>query len=565
MKTVIIGGVAGGASTAARLRRLDEKAEIVLLEKGPHISYANCGLPYHLGKIIPDRSWLLVMTPAAFHARFNVNVRVHHEAVAIDRRKKTVRVRSHRDGAETEESYDKLVIATGSAPLELKLPGLDLPGVLPLWTLQDMDRIAKRLDAGAKSALVIGGGFVGLELAESLRHRGLDVTLVEMARQLLPTLDPEMSSLLAAELRRAGIAVELGAAVAGFAPAAGGAVQATAKDGRAWTADLVALCVGVKPNSELARAVGLETGPKGHILTDAHMRTNDPDIYAVGDVVAVRDPVFGEITAVPLAGPANRQGRIAADNITGRRSEFGGSLGAAVVKVGGLTAASCGHTEARLKALGQPHCKLYLHPGSHAGYYPGATTLHLKLLFGPNGKIYGAQVIGEAGADKRADVLATAMRAGLTVRQLAELELCYAPPYSSAKDPVNVAGMIATNMLDGLTSVAHADALPAGALLLDVRGPMEVAEGALPGAVNIPLHQLRARAGELPRDRRIVVYCHQGLRGYVGERILKQLGFDAVNLSGGYLTWQMFQESPAFLASGPRAVSSCGSEGGPRR
>ena len=565
MKTVIIGGVAGGASTAARLRRLDEKAEIVLLEKGPHISYANCGLPYHLGKIIPDRSWLLVMTPAAFHARFNVNVRVHHEAVAIDRRKKTVRVRSHRDGAETEDSYDKLVIATGSAPLELKLPGLDLPGVLPLWTLQDMDRIAKRLDAGAKSALVIGGGFVGLELAESLRHRGLDVTLVEMARQLLPTLDPEMSSLLAAELRRAGIAVELGAAVAGFAPAAGGAVQATAKDGRAWTADLVALCVGVKPNSELARAVGLETGPKGHILTDAHMRTNDPDIYAVGDVVAVRDPVFGEITAVPLAGPANRQGRIAADNITGRRSEFGGSLGAAVVKVGGLTAASCGHTEARLKALGQPHCKLYLHPGSHAGYYPGATTLHLKLLFGPNGKIYGAQVIGEAGADKRADVLATAMRAGLTVRQLAELELCYAPPYSSAKDPVNVAGMIATNMLDGLTSVAHADALPAGALLLDVRGPMEVAEGALPGAVNIPLHQLRARAGELPRDRRIVVYCHQGLRGYVGERILKQLGFDAVNLSGGYLTWQMFQESPAFLASGPRAVSSCGSEGGPRR
>ena len=545
MKTVIIGGVAGGASAAARLRRLDEKAEIVLLEKGAHISYANCGLPYHLGGIIPDRSWLLVMTPAAFHARFNVDVRVHHEAVAIDRKKKTIRVRSHRDGAETEESYDKLVIATGSAPIALQLPGLDLPGVLPLWTLEDMDRIAKRLDAGARSALVVGGGFVGLELAESLRHRGLDVTMVEMARQLLPTLDPEMSSLLAAELRQAGIAVELGAAVTGFAPAAGGGVRAAAKDGRSWTADLVALCVGVKPNSDLARAAGLEMGAKGHILTNAHMRTSDPDIYAVGDVVAVRDLVFGEWTAVPLAGPANRQGRIAADNIAGRRNEFGGSLGAAVVKVGRLTAAGCGHTEARLKALGQPHGKLYLHPGSHAGYYPGATPMHLKLLFGPDGKIYGGQVVGAEGADKRADVLATAMRAGLTVRQLAELELCYAPPYSSVKDPVNVAGMIATNMLDGLTSAVHADALPAGALLLDVRGPAEVAQGALPGAVNIPLHQLRARAGELPQSRKIVVYCQVGLRGYVAERILKQLGFDAANLSGGIVTWQMFQAASA--------------------
>ena len=565
MKTIIIGGVAGGASVAARLRRLDEKAEIVLLEKGAHISYANCGLPYHLGGIIPDRSWLLVMTPAAFHARFNVDVRVHHEAVAIDRVRKMVRVRSHRDGTETEEHYDKLVIATGSSPLDLKLPGLDLPGVLPLWTLEDMDRIAKRLDAGAKSALVVGGGFVGLELAESLRHRGLNVTLVEMARQLLPTLDPEMSSLLARELRQAGINVELGAAITGFTPTADGRVQATAKDGRSCTVDLVVLCVGVKPNSGLARAAGLETGPRGHILTNQCMCTSDPDLYAVGDVVAVRDPVFGEWTAVPLAGPANRQGRIAADHIAGRARKFAGSLGAAVVKVGGLTAASCGHTETRLKAMGKKYLKIYLHPGSHAGYYPGATQLHLKLLFGDDGKIYGGQIVGVEGVEKRVDVLAVAMRAGMTVRQLAELELCYAPPYSSAKDPMNVAGMYATNVLDGLTSLAHADALPAGAFLLDVRSPVEVAEGALPGAVNIPLHQLRAQTGELPRDRQIVVYCRVGLRGYVAERILKQHGFDAANLSGGILTWQMFQESPVLPEGGPQAVSSCGSEGGPRR
>ncbi len=563
MKTIIIGGVAGGASTAARLRRLDEQAEIVLLEKGPHISYANCGLPYHLGKIIPERNWLLVMTPENFRARFNVDVRVNHEVTAIDRAQKTVQVLNRQTGAKSEERYDKLVIATGSSPMQLKLPGIDLPEVLPLWTLEDMDRIAKKLDAGAKRAIVVGGGFVGMELAESLRHRGLAVTLLEMGRQLLPTMDEEMSSLLAEELRLAGIVVELGATVSAFAPADGGGVTATVKDGRSWTADVVALCVGVKPNSALAQAAGLETGPKGHVVVDARMQTKDPDVLAVGDVVAVVDPVFGGTTAVPLAGPANRQGRIAADNVLGRNRRYEGTYGASVVKVGKLTAASCGHTEARLKATGKNYRKVYLHAGSHAGYYPGATTLHIKLLFGDNGQIYGGQVVGAEGADKRADVLATAMRAGMDVRQLAELELCYAPPFSSAKDPITVAGMIATNALDGVTTLAQADALPAGALLLDVREPAEVAQGTLKGAVNVPLHKLRSRAFELPKDRKIVIFCQVGLRGYVAERILKQLGYDVANLSGGYLTWKQYQPGMWMPTDEQIALATTGSEGGP--
>jgi NADPH-dependent 2,4-dienoyl-CoA reductase/sulfur reductase-like enzyme/rhodanese-related sulfurtransferase len=514
MKTIIIGGVAGGASAAARLRRLDEKAEIVLLEKGPHISYANCGLPYHLGKIIPERSWLLVMPPENFRKRCNVDVRGHHEVPAIDRAKKTVKVLNRQTGTETEERYDKLVIATGSSPIQLKLPGIDLPEVLPLWTLEDMDRIAQKLDAGAKSVIVVGGGFVGMERAESLRHRGLAVTLLEMGRQLLPTMDEEMSSLLAEELRLAGIVVELGATVSAFAPADGGGMTATVKDGRSWTAGVVALCVGVKPNSALAQAAGLETGSKGH-------------------------------------------------NVLGRGRRYEGTFGASVVKVGKLTAASCGHTEAKLKSMGKKYQKVYLHAGSHAGYYPGATTLHIKLLFGNDGKIYGGQVIGAEGADKRADVLATAMRAGMDVRQLAELELCYAPPFSSAKDPITVAGMIATNALDGVTTLAHADALPEDALLLDVREPAEVTQGTLKGVVNVPLHKVRSRAFELPKDRQIVVFCQVGLRGYIAERILKQLGDNAANLSGGYLTWKQFQPEKWIPSDEQISLATTGSEGGP--
>jgi len=563
MKTVIIGGVAGGASTAARLRRLDETAEIVMLERGPNISYANCGLPYHLGKIIPERSWLLVMTPENFRARFNVDVRVNHEVTEIDREKKVVSVLNRQDGTVTEERYDKLVVATGSSPMKLKLPGIDLPEVLQLWTLEDMDHIAKKLDSGAERVVVVGGGFVGMELAESLRHRGLEVTLLEMGRQLLPTMDEEMSSLLAEEMRLAGIVVELGATVSAFAPAEEGGVSVAVEDGRSWTADLVTLCVGVKPNTALVKAAGIEVGARGHIVTNAQMCTNDPDIYAVGDAVEVMDPIFNQPTAVPLAGPANRQGRIAADQITGRKSSYAGTYGASVVKVGKLSAASCGHTEARLKAMGKSYRKIYLHPGSHAGYYPGAKTLHIKLLFGDKGELYGGQVIGGEGADKRADVLAVAMRAGLNVWQLAEMELCYAPPFSSAKDPMSVAGMIAANVLNGDTVVVQADALPEGALLLDVREDAELAMGEIPGATPMPLHQIRARAFELPKDRLIVVYCHQGLRAYVAERILRQMGYDVANLSGGYITWTQFQPE-AWMPSDDEILLSCTrSEGGP--
>jgi len=563
MKTVIIGGIAGGASAAARLRRLDETAEIVMLERGPDISYANCGLPYHLGGIIPERDWLLVMTPENFRARFNVDVRVNHEVTGIDREKKVVSVLNRQDGTVREEHYDKLIIATGSSPMRLDLPGIDLPEVLQLWTLEDMDRIAKKLDANAKSVVVVGGGFVGMELAESLRHRGLNVTLLEMGRQLLPTMDEEMSSLLAEQMRLAGIVVELGATVSAFSSEEGGGVRVAVKDGRTWTADLVTLCVGVKPNSTLAKAVDLKLGARGHIVTDEKMLTNDPDIYAVGDVVEVMDPIFNQPTAVPLAGPANRQGRIAADQIVGRTSHYAGTYGASVVKVGDLTAASCGHTEARLKAMGKPYRKIYLHPGSHAGYYPGARTLHIKLLFGDKGELYGGQVIGGEGADKRADVLAVAMRAGMTVWQLAELELCYAPPFSSAKDPMSVAGMIAANVLNGDTVVVQADALPEGALLLDVREDAERVMGDIPGAISIPLYQIRARAFELPKDRLIVVYCHQGLRAYVAERILRQMGYDVANLSGGYLTWTQFQPD-AWMPSDEEILLSCTrSEGGP--
>lgn len=565
MKTIIIGGVAGGASTAARLRRLDEKAEILLLERGSDISYANCGLPYHLGGIIPERDWLLVMTPENFRARFNVDVRVKHEVTAIDREKKTVRILNRRDGKEKEESYDKLVIATGSSPMQLNLPGMDLPEVLQLWTLADMDRIAKQLNEGVRRVVVVGGGFVGMELAESLRHRGLEVTLLEMGRQLLPTMDEEMSSLLAEEMRLAGIVVELGATVSAFASENSGGVRVTVQDGRTWETDLVVLCVGVIPNSSLAKDAGLEVGPRGHIVTDERMTTNDPDILAVGDVVQVIDPIFNQPTAIPLAGPANRQGRIAADRIAGRDSTYAGTYGASVVKVGNLTAASCGHTEARLQAMGREYRKIYLHPGSHAGYYPGAKTLHIKLLFGEDGTIYGGQVVGGDGAEKRVDVLAAAMRSGRNVRDLAEMELCYAPPYSSAKDPISVAGMIASNVLSGDTVTVQADDLPDNALLLDVREPEEVEQGALDGALNIPLHELRARAGQLPRDRKIVVYCQVGLRGYVAERILRQMGFDVANLSGGYLTWTQFQPERWMPTDDEISLSCTGSEGGPHR
>lgn len=539
MKVVIVGGVAAGASAAARLRRLDEQTEIVLLERGPYISYANCGLPYHLGKVIPERQNLLVMSAQGFAARFNIAVRTESEVLAVDpaARKLTVR----HDGATYEENYDKLLLATGSRPVMMDLPGLEPDKVRQFWTIPDLDEAVARLDAGARRAVVVGAGFIGLEVAENLRHRGLEVTLVELAPQVLPTLDPEMSSYLAQELLDAGIALKLGRKVVRFENSSG--YCAVLDDGGKLPADLVMMCVGVTPNSELARAAGLKVGPRGHIVVDAHLQTSVPDIYAAGDVIEVTDLVTGMPTAIPLAGPANKQGRIAADNLAGGDSVYAGTLGAAVLKCGKLTAASVGLTERRLKQLQLPYHRVYIHPGSNAAYYPGGAMLHMKLLFAPDGKIFGAQAVGAKGADKRIDVIATAMRCGKTALELAELELAYAPPYNSAKDPVNFLGMVAENLLRGMTDAVYADALP-DAALLDIREPEEFSLGTIPGAINIPLGKLRSRLGELDKGKRYVVFCRVGLRGYVAERILKQNGFQCANLSGGYQTWLAFHHAP---------------------
>ncbi len=545
MKVVIIGGVAAGAGAAARLRRLDEKMEIVMLERGEYISYANCGLPYHIGDVIPQRDSLLVMPAQTFSTRFNVDVRTGHEAVDIDKTAKTV-VARRRDGTKITERYDKLLLATGSSPVEPSIPGIDDPRVVSLWTIPDMDRIKSMVDTGARSALVVGGGFIGLETAENLRARGLKVTLVELMPQILPTFDKEMTTPLLSEMERLGITVVLGRNVAALNPSAE-AVTAVLDDGREIGAQLVVLSVGVKPNSELAKAAGLKLGDRGHIVVDEHLRTSDPDIYAAGDAVEVVDPVLGGRIAIPLAGPANKQGRIAANNILGATDRYRGSLGASILKLGELAAASVGYTEQRLARMNVDFKKLYLHPPSNATYYQGWGRLHMKLLFTPEGKILGAQIVGVTGADKRIDVIATAMRAGVDVRELAELELSYAPPFNSAKDPVNMAGMIAQNVLDGVTRLSYANALPQGAFLLDVREPGDCGPGVIPGSVNIPLDQLRDRMGELPSGVPIVTVCQVGFRSYLAERILRQHGFTVSSLSGGYTTWKMFDAKPNIL------------------
>jgi NADPH-dependent 2,4-dienoyl-CoA reductase/sulfur reductase-like enzyme/rhodanese-related sulfurtransferase len=540
MKLIIVGGVAGGASAAARMRRLDEKAEIVLFERGDYVSFANCGLPYHMGGVIVEREKLLVMPPERFRGRLAVDLRLRHEVVAINRAEHTVRVLNLATGEETKEAYDKLLLATGSSPVRPPLPGVDDPDVLTLWTMGDMDAIKARAEGDVKRAVVVGGGFIGLEAVENLRHRGVAVTLVELLPHVLPTLDAEMAGFLNRELAQAGgVTVRLGAAVERFERDEKNQLRVHIKGGEAIEADLVVLSVGVRPNSLLARDAGLAVGERGGIVTDGTMRTSDPDIYAVGDAVQVTDPVLGVPTQIPLAGPANRQGRLAADALAGLPvAPYRGTWGTAIVKVFGLTAASVGASEKALRRAGVAYEKIYLHPFSHATYYPGAQPMHLKLLFAREGRILGAQIVGGEGVDKRIDVLATAMQAGLTVSDLERLELAYAPPFSSAKDPVNFAGYVAGNVLAGKTRHVFADALPPDAVLLDVRDAAEVESGVIPGAVAIPLGQLRKRLGELPRDRKIVAYCAVGLRGYLAEQILRPNGFDVYNLSGGMASWR---------------------------
>lgn len=538
MKTIIIGGVAAGASTAARLRRLDEHRDIQLLEKGNDVSYANCGLPYHIGNVIEERNSLLVMPAKRFASRYNVTVRTNTEVRAIDRGGKTVTVLNP-DGKVSVEPYDTLVIATGSSPIIPPLPGVDLPEVTRLWDMADMDAVIARAGKKGSRALVVGAGFIGLEVAENLNRRGLSVTVIDLMDQVLPTLDKEMAQPLAAELARLGIKAVLGVKLEGFRKSADGIVAMLA-GGDELTADFAALSIGVRPNSELAKRAGLEVGPRGHIVVDETLRTSDEHIYAAGDVIEVRDPILGGKTAIPLAGPANRQGRIVAGNIAGRKSEYYGSLGTSIVKIGDVAAASSGYSERRLRQAGVDFIKIYHTQASNAAYYPGGKVIYFKLLFSPAGKILGAQAVGSKGVDKRMDVIATAMRAGMDVRDLAELELSYAPPFGSARDPVNMLGMIAGNVLDGTSRLVYPDELPGDAIVVDVRDKAAFAAGSVPGARNIPLGELRKEMAGLDKTKRIIVSCQVGATAYLAEQALRQHGFDVYNLTGGYSVWKLF-------------------------
>jgi NADPH-dependent 2,4-dienoyl-CoA reductase/sulfur reductase-like enzyme/rhodanese-related sulfurtransferase len=555
MKVIIVGGVAGGASCAARLRRLDEQAEILMVERGPYVSYANCGLPYHVGGSIEKESSLLVATEQTFRETFGIDVRTRCEVIGISPGEKTVQLKNHASGEVTTERYDKLVLSPGAAPIRPPLPGIDLPGIFSVRTVPDARCIREWLEKGTaecagmnsytgfqtvtkpKRAVVVGGGFIGLEMVENLVHRGLEVTLVERLDQVMPPLDPEMARLVERYLVKHGVRLELNDGVAGFARSAEGFLEVLTASGKKHPADIVILAIGVKPETALAKMAGLELGQRGGIRVDERMRTSNPDILAVGDAVEVRDFVTGQWTLIPLAGPANRQGRIAADILCGRDARYRGTQGTSVCKIFEGTIAQTGASEKVLTQLGDTDFeKIYLYPNSHAGYYPGAKMLAIKVLFRKcNGLLLGAQVLGEEGVPKRIDSFAMAIQMGCTVYDLEESELCYAAPYGSAKDPVNFAGMVAANILRGDMPVCHWDSVD-DAFVLDVRGPQELAVESVPGAINIPLPQLRARLGELPRDRKILVFCRSAQRAYYATRILLQNGLRARNISGGMLT-----------------------------
>lgn len=541
MKVLIVGGVAGGASTAGRLRRMDENAEIILFERGPYVSFANCGLPYQLGGVISEREKLLVSSPKVLKENLNLEARVNSEVIAIDRASKTIQVRNTQNGAISMEAYDKLVLSPGATPVRPPLPGLDLPGVFVLHNIPELDAIQDFLrKSNARTAVVIGGGFIGLEVAENLVERGLLVSLVEMLPQVLAPVDPEMAAQVHDHLALHGVQLFLGEALQAV-EATDGPLSVQLKSGKRLPTDLVILSIGVRPETALAKAAGLELGPRGHIVTNEFMQTSDPDIYALGDAAQVQSFFTGKPTALALAGPASRQGRIVADHIVGHPRPFRGVIGTSVVKIFDLTVACTGMNTRALQDAGLPFNSVSLHNNDHADYYPGATPINLKLLFGPQGEIYGAQAVGVAGVEKRIDVVATAILGKMNVFDLEEVELSYAPPYSSSRDPINNAAFQAANILRGDVPVKHWDDVaeldPKSWFLLDARLPEEVAVGQIPGAVNIPLQQIRTRLNELPKDRSILVNCASGKRSYLTVRALRQLGYDAWNLSGGYKTY----------------------------
>ncbi|MEJ5364241.1 MAG: FAD-dependent oxidoreductase [Desulfosoma sp.] len=556
----IVGGVAGGASCAARARRLDEHVEIIIFERGPFVSFANCGLPYYVGDVIRREEHLLVATPEMFRQRFNIEVRLHSEVMGIDRDGRRILVRDHQTSRDYEESYDALVLSPGASPVRPPIEGLDLPGVFFVRTIPDSRAIRSMIEERkARNAVVVGGGYIGIEMTENLVRRGLHVTLIEMQRQLMPLCDPEMVWPLQEVLGEKGVDVRLGAEVKRIQEAGAQDVVVGLRSGESVRAQLVIVAVGVRPEVQLARDAGLALGPLGGIRVNDRMQTSDPSIWAVGDAVEVVHVVTGRQTLLPLAGPANRQGRIAADVICGRDARFRGVQGTAVVGLFDQVLAMTGPSEKTLKALGlwdDPYAceKVYLHPGHHASYYPGAETIAMKLIFSKkDGRILGFQAVGKKGAVRRTDVIAMAVQKGGTVFDLEEAELCYAPQFGSAKDPVNIAGMIAANVLRGDVDVVHAqdmDNPPENVLVLDVREPFEFRRGHIPGAIHIPLGALRQRMKELPKDREIWAYCYVGQRSYLAARALRQYGYRAKNLSGGYRSYEIWRKAVGNTAEG---------------
>ena len=546
-RIVIVGGVAGGASAAARARRLSETASIVVFERGPDVSFANCGLPYHIGGVIEARQRLLVQTPQSLNARFDLDVRVNTEVIAIDPANRVVVARNVKTGKEIREPYDALVLSPGADPIRPGIPGAQDERVFTLRNMADMDAIMTALAKdGVSRALVVGAGYIGLELAEQLHHRGLPVTLVERLDHVLGVADTEMAYPLHEELARQGVDLRLNRSVTAF-EREDGRLVALLDDGHRIPCDLAVLSVGVRPETRLAREAGLAVGPTGGIHVDDQMRTSDPHIFAVGDAVEIRDFVSGDPAVIPLAGPANRQGRIAAEVILGRDSRYKATQGTSICKVFDLSFAMTGLSEATLQRKGLAYRRIYVHPADHATYYPGAHPISLKLLFTEAGKILGAQAVGVAGVDKRIDVIAVAQRAGLTVFDLEDLELCYAPPFGSAKDVVNMAGFVAANVLRGDVALWEPEELATLAqdqMLVDVRTFEENSHGSIPGATCFPVDELRDRLEDLPRDKELLVFCQVGLRGYVAARQLSQQGFRVRNLAGGYRRYAMWKGTP---------------------
>ncbi|OBA05291.1 CoA-disulfide reductase [Paenibacillus polymyxa] len=550
-KIIIIGGVAGGASAAARLRRWNEEDEIILFERGEHVSFANCGLPYYIGGTIQAREKLFLQTPQGIRDRFNIDVRVQKEVIQIDRKHKLVRYRDMITGETDEQSYDIVVLSPGAKPMIPDIPGLhEAINVFTLRNIHDTDLIKAYVDERQpKHATVIGAGFVGLEMAENLRERGLAVTVIDMGQQVLNPLDPEMAKLVEQHMKLNGVEMRLEEGVAAFEEQG---TQLRLNSGEMLQTDIVILAIGVVPENELAKQCGLELGFRGAIQVNAQLQTSDPSIYAVGDAIQVKDRNHGFATMVSLAWGANRQGRLAADHINGQAISYDGALGTSVIKTFALTAASTGNNEKTLQRLAVPYQAIHIHPGSHAGYYPGASPISMKLLFHPKtGMIYGAQAVGADGADKRIDVIATAIRGQLNVRELADIELAYAPPYSSAKDPVNMAGYVASNIMDGLVQTIQwhevDDFHRNGGLVIDVRDAVELQGGAIPGSIHIPLAEIRERMSEIPRDLEIAVSCQVGLRGYLAARILAQSGYRVRNVDGGYKTYSAMAQRDHLL------------------